>query len=166
MGASGWKYFVPYQSDITKSLNELREQVFQSGNYYKREAFWQDMDEDEYTDEEDEDLRQDWIDWLQRMKSMKEPTTIEELILWNEEEGTHSIIDITEISPTHEFGKAAPLDAQQLMNLFSTENPSRSMVEQKVNEIAQLREGWEATYIIVYENGLPDQIFFTGYTGD
>jgi len=165
MGASGWTYFVPYKSDIAKALNGLREQVFQSSKYYQREAFWQEMNEDDYSNE-DEDIREDSINWLRRMKAMKEPTKIEELILWNEEEGTHSIIDITEISPTPEFGKAAPLDAQQLMNLFNTENPSRSMVEQKVNEIAQLREGWEATYIIVYENGLPDQIFFTGYTGD
>ena len=166
MGASSWKYFVPYQSDITKALNELRDQVFQSGKYYKREAFWQDMDEAEYADEEDEDLRQDLIDWLRRMKAMKEPTTIEELILWNEEEGTHSIIDITETSQMPEFGKAAPLSSQQLTDLFGTHEPTRIMVEQKIDEITQLRENGQATYTIVYEDALPDQIFFAGYSGD
>jgi len=34
MGASNWAYFVPYQVDINKALQDLREDVFNSGNYY------------------------------------------------------------------------------------------------------------------------------------
>jgi len=166
MGASGWTYFVPYQSDISNALKELREQVFQSNKYYKREPLWQDMDDDEYANEPDEDLREQLTDWLRTMKAMKEPTTIEELFMWNEEDGTHSIIDITDISSTPDFGKAAPLSSQQLMNLFGTEKPTKNMIEQKADEIMQLRERWQATYIIIYKDGLPDQIFFTGYSGD
>jgi hypothetical protein len=33
MGASGWLYTVPYQEDISKALQELREEVFQSEMY-------------------------------------------------------------------------------------------------------------------------------------
>jgi len=157
---------VPYQSDITKVLNDLREQVFQSGMFYKREPFWQDLDDDEYTNKEDEDLREQLTDWLGTMKVMKEPATIEELLMWNGEDGTHSMIDITGISSTPDFGKAAPLSSQQLVDLFGTEKPARNLVEQKVTEIMQLRERWQATYIIVYKDELPDQIFFTGYSGD
>lgn len=58
MGASGWTYFVPYQPDITKALNELREQVFRDGKYYNQPAIWQDMNEEDYTDEPDEDIRE------------------------------------------------------------------------------------------------------------
>jgi hypothetical protein len=97
---------------------------------------------------------------------MKEPATIEELLMWNGEDGTHSMIDITGISSTPDFGKAAPLSSQQLVDLFGTEKPARNLVEQKVTEIMQLRERWQATYIIVHKDELPDQIFFTGYSGD
>ena len=31
MGASGWKYFVPYQADIGKAFMELRAEVFARG---------------------------------------------------------------------------------------------------------------------------------------
>ena len=165
MGASGWTHFVPYESDIANALNGLREQVFQSGKYYQREAFWQDMNEDDYSNE-DRDIREDSINWLRRMKAMKEPTTIEELILWNEEEGTHSIIDITDTSQMPEFGKAAPLSSEKLTDLFGTHEPTRIMVEQKIDEIIQLRENGQATYTIVYKDGLPDQIFFAGDSGD
>jgi hypothetical protein len=40
MGASGWSYFVPYQPDINKALQELRQKVFQEGDYFKP-AEWQ-----------------------------------------------------------------------------------------------------------------------------
>ena len=33
MGASGWKYFVPYQADIGKAFMELRDEVFARGDY-------------------------------------------------------------------------------------------------------------------------------------
>jgi hypothetical protein len=39
MGASGWSYFVPYQSDIEQALQELRQAVFERGAYYKPAEF-------------------------------------------------------------------------------------------------------------------------------
>jgi hypothetical protein len=33
MGASGWRYFVPYQPDIQQALQELREDVFKRGEF-------------------------------------------------------------------------------------------------------------------------------------
>ena len=33
MGASGWHYFVAYQPDIDKALQELRVDVFKKGEY-------------------------------------------------------------------------------------------------------------------------------------
>jgi len=166
VGASGWQYFVPYQSDITRALHELREQVFQSGKYYKREAFWQNTAESEYDNEPDEELRQELIEWLRTMKAMKEPTTIEELFLWNEEDGTHSILDIKGVSTQPDFGTISPLSQDELMLFFGTHKPTRAMVEQKAVEIMQLRKRWQGTYVIVYKDGLPNEIFITGFSGD
>lgn len=33
MGASGWDYIVPYQADLQAALDDLRRQVFSSGDY-------------------------------------------------------------------------------------------------------------------------------------
>jgi hypothetical protein len=33
MGAEGWSYFVPYESDVENALAKLRQQVFASGDY-------------------------------------------------------------------------------------------------------------------------------------
>jgi len=169
MGASGWQYFVPYQSDFKKALDELREQVFQSGKYYKRTSFLQSIIDESYYDAiADAKKRQEFIEWHRTMKAAKEPepTTIEELIMLNEEDGTHSIIDITGISSTPKFGMATPLSSLQLIDFFGSEKPTRDLVKQKVVEIMDLRERWQATYIIVYKDGLPDEIFFTGFSGD
>lgn len=166
MGASGWQYFVPYQSDITQALYELKEQVFQSGKYYKQEPFWQNTDESEYNDEPDEELRQELIEWLRTMKAMKEPTTIEELFLWNGEDGTHSILDIKSVSAEPDFGTISPLSQEELMLFFGTYEPTKAMVEQKAVEIMQLRKSWQGTYVIAYKDGLPNDIFITGFSGD
>lgn len=166
MGASGWQYFVPYQSDIQKALDELRVQVFQSGKYYVGEPVWQNMDESEYDEYPEEDMREELKEWLRRMKSLKEPTTIEELLDWNGEDGTHSILDIAGISSTPKFGMAIPLSSQQLIDLFESEKPTKDLIEQKVDEIMGLRKRWEATYIVIYKDGLPNEIFFAGFSGD
>src|SRR5882724_9731460 len=34
MGASGWHYFVPYDTDVSRALAKLREDVFKRGDYY------------------------------------------------------------------------------------------------------------------------------------
>ena len=166
MGASGWQYFVPYQSDIKKALNDLREHVFQSGKYYKREPFWQYTDESEYDDAPDEDVRQDLLEWLRTMKAMKEPTTIEELFLWNGEDGSHSILDIKDVSDMPDFETISPLSQEELMLFFGTHEPTKAMVEQKAVEIMQMRKSWQGTYVIVYKDSLPNEIFITGFSGD
>src|SRR5262245_30402141 len=102
MGASGWDYFVRYQTDIFKALQELREVTFQRGEYYRRSPFWQDMTFEEFVPPDlgltDED-KADYAAEFQKMQALPEPTSIETLIQWNAEDGTHSIIDIEAITP-------------------------------------------------------------------
>jgi hypothetical protein len=37
MGSSGWSYFTPYQEDIAQALQELRQRVFEAGEY---QQYW------------------------------------------------------------------------------------------------------------------------------
>ena len=166
MGASGWQYFVLYQSDIQKALDELRAQVFQSGKYYIGEPVWQNMDESEYDEYPEEDMREELKEWLRRMKSMKEPVTIEDLLEWNGEEGTHSILDIKSISVEPDFGTISSLSPEELISAFGTHKPTKTMVQQKADELMDLRERWQGTYVVVYKDGLPDEIYITGFSGD
>jgi hypothetical protein len=175
MGASGWAYFVPYQADISKALQELREAVFQRGEYYQRSSDWKDMTFEEYlppklslTEEDKAELFAEF----QELQTLPEPTSIETLIQWNAEDGTHSIIDIDEIAPTPSIAAAAPLSEEELRRFFGTEKPTRDMIETKKWELREFlqremgRSRGEGTYIIVYKDDEPDEIYFIGYSGD
>lgn len=169
MGASGWAYFVPYQPDINRALQELREAVFKSGAYYTEATFLDMIDEDAVEKHVPPEFFQQFKVALQSLRSKSQPLrpqTITELLEMNGESGTHSIIDISDISPTPDFGMAAPLSHQQLIDLFGTDHPTRNMVEQRSDDLQSLRSRWEATYIVIYADGLPSEIFFTGYSGD
>ncbi len=160
MGASSWSYFVPYQPDINKALQELRQRVFQEGDYFKPAEWEKQLYEHQIISEEELN------DTLNELALIPEPQTIEELIEQRGVEGTHSIIDIDDVSSTPDFGKAIPATGQQLQDLFGTDKPTRRMVEEQTPEILELRERWMGTYIIVYKDDLPNEIFFAGYSGD
>jgi hypothetical protein len=163
MGASGWDYFVPYQQSIESALDELREQVFRSGKFFLRPQMEINPDNFENAPEE---IRDQLPARIEREKSFSQPTTLKALIDWNGEEGTHSIIDIERITPIPAFGSASPFSTNQLIEMFGTDKPERSMIEQRKSEITGMRKRWEASYIIVYKNGKPNEIFFSGFSGD
>jgi len=202
VGASGWMYFVRYQPDIQKALQELREEVFQRGDYYKQEPYWRQLTFEQYlppvdlSDEEREAYRESF----QQQQALPDPTSIETLLEWNGEEGTHSILDVNTIVDTplepptlaewqsrccppgetrfaetqnyilrvygSQIGKVYPLSEQQLERVFGTTQPTREMVERHQNECHELRDRGVGLYIIVYQDGFPDEIFFAGYSGD
>ncbi|HEX2998427.1 MAG TPA: hypothetical protein VHP14_26615 [Anaerolineales bacterium] len=39
MGASDWSYFIPYQQDLNKALQQLKEDLFQKGQYERPIGF-------------------------------------------------------------------------------------------------------------------------------
>ncbi len=175
MGASGWSYFVPYQTDIFKVLQELREAVFQKGEYYQRDPYWKDMTFEEFLPPDPDLTEEDKADYLaefQELQALPEPTSIETLLKWNAEDGTHSIIDMKEVASMSSFGAVAPLSNEELRRFFGTEKPAREMIESKEEDLAVFlkkeigRARWEGTYIAVYKENEPAEIYFTGYSGD
>ncbi len=175
MGASGWSYFVPYQSDISKALKELREIVFQRGEYYHRDPFWKDMTFEEFLPpipDLSEEERADYLAEFQALQALPEPTSIETLLKWNAEEGTHSIIDIKEVAMTPDFGAVAPLSNAELKRFFGTEKPTRGMIENKGEDLLLFlqkelgRSRWQGTYIVLYKENEPSELYFIGYSGD
>jgi hypothetical protein len=115
MGASGWTYFVPYQTDITKALQQLREEVFHRGAYFKPAQFYGSLLDSQIGQDLPPEIRESLTTEVEEMRSQSEPRSIEELIEMNAESGTHSILDIQEVSSEPDFRVVAPLMSEQLV---------------------------------------------------
>ena len=106
--------------------------------------------------------------------SPEPPATIEELIRYNGPSGIHSILDFAhdgyELLPPAEAARyLEPMSPAFLMAVFGTAQPSRRQIEMQEDIL------WEGvpsgltdpgTYCVVYEDGLPSEIFVVGISGD
>ena len=183
MGATDWSYFVPYQKDINKALQELRKEVFKEGQYQKP---YEPTGEEVETAKSylaslsphPEKTRKE-LDTLLALsevlrgprKSKRAPKTIKQLLKQCGEDGTHSILDIERVSSTPAFGAVTPLSRQQLVDIFGTEQPTQVMVETWSARIDPLDAEplygrWKGIYLIVYKDSQPDEIYFEGCSGD
>lgn len=190
MGASGWAYFVPYQEDIKAALQQLRRDVFTKGEYVqswsdgeyvqswskteKIEKIEQELSDLQALDTEEQKkwqtLKRDYQIELAGLNAEPEPATIDEkieaLLLLEQESGTHSILDILDISSKPELFCITPLSNQELQTIFGKEKPTREMVIANEDTLMDWRGRWEGIYVIVYQNNQPHEIYFTGFSGD
>ena len=129
MGATGWSHFVPYDADVEAALQRLRAQVFADGDYLRRE--WNPR-EKKLSDilPPDPDLTPEDIAVFERelaaYHALEEPTTLEKLVAWNQETGTHSIIDITRATTETAdpgFAVAAPCPRQSWCSCSALRDP-------------------------------------------
>ncbi len=147
MGAHPYWYFVKYQSDLQKALDELREREFKAGRYNPVMPF------------------PDFPIEPSSPAPGAEHDTIEEAMEDAAEDGTRSILDIQEVAEEPEFCAAAPLSKDVLEKLYGTTQPTRSMIEQNMDFLEDVERG-QAVYIVVYKDGKPEQLFFAGYSFD
>ena len=173
VGASDWTYFAAYQDDINAVLQAIRQEVFESGLYYQVEyGDWRTIDEAEMRQrlaDEEPDIREILLDDWRYAKNLHEPDTIERLLEWNREEGTHSILDIYNgISDQRGFGAISPLTDEQLTDAFGTTKPSHEQVQYWLDtaRIYEFCGRGEGLYILVYQGNEPSEICFTGFSGD
>jgi hypothetical protein len=151
--SSEWSYFTPYEADISTALQQLREDVFARGDYMTEEseiASYRDLQDVPHP-------------------SAFKPASIGELLEQEGDRGTHSILDITHVSPTPKRRAVSPLPASVLADYFSSDKPSREEIED-VYEFGSLEKyvdkSWRGIYIIAYADGKPSEIFFAGCSGD
>ena len=93
------------------------------------------------------------------------PSSPEEAVANMEADGTASILDITEISPTPDFCAVCPLSEEQLQSYFGTNEPTRDMVEANHDFFEPIERG-QGIYITVYKDDRPSEYFFAGYSFD
>lgn len=171
MGATSWKYFTPYQEDVRKALQDLRQQEFNAGRYEKNDKFLKAIDQiikDRNPSVEQVELLRAAYENLNKLKSKnrRPPKTIEQLLKMKKDTGTHSIIDIFEIEKSTDKTISGTVSQEDLVRLFGTDTPNHKMVEDKADELIDFRERGLCTYVVVYDNGVPSELFFAGYSGD
>jgi hypothetical protein len=180
MGATGWSYYVPYQENIQKALEELQSEVLESGDFVllnTREGMikqWEQLLKKlEGTGIPEEMIKAEAEEINNRINSLKalpEPTNMKERIYEiyeiNGEEGTHSILDMAEIGQEPDFMRVAPLKESELILLFNTLTPDRELVEERIDRLMDFRSRWMGTYVILYEDGEPTELLFVGFSGD
>src|SRR5664279_3921906 len=166
MGASGWSYFVPYEADIHTALEKLRQEVFQRGDYLLMED-WELWGEADDRIEAGDDPAVVNADRLAKRAALPKPASIDELFEWNEDAGTHSIIDIERgVSTDPDFGTVSPLTDHQLIAAFGTTKPIHAQIEQwddSGDPLGSLRGRGKGLYIAVYEDGSPSELYFAGF---
>jgi hypothetical protein len=152
MGAEPWSYFVPYRVNVEEALDDLKQQEFAAGRYFKP------------------------------AKPHLAPTSIEEAVRACDASGTRSILDMIGVADSPRpigfqledafesgidpgFGLVAPLAPEQLVELFGTEQPTRAMVEAN-NELYELIDRGLGVYIVVYDGDSPSELYFAGYSYD
>jgi hypothetical protein len=151
--SSEWSYFWPYETDVAVALQRLREDVFARGAYMT---------------EESEIASARYLVDMPRLSTSK-PSSIEELLEQEGEHGTHSILDITHVSPTPKRRAVSPLPVAVLADYCLSDSPSSAEIED-VYEFGSLEKyvnkRWRGIYIIAYKDGKPSEIFFAGCSGD
>jgi hypothetical protein len=150
MGGEFWSYFVPYQKDIQAALEALREQEFRAGR------FWQPPI-----------VQSGFFDRIlgRPPSKPKPPGSIGEALKISDATGTRSILDMERVSDTPDLGAVSPLPPEELQQLFGTEQPTRQTIEKSDDFIERLERG-QGVYIVTYQQGKPDGIYFAGYSYD
>ncbi len=178
MGASSWSYYIPYQQDIAQALQELRQRVFEAGDYNRlwlylevpEEAF-DALDEISWTGTDQqlvEELAQVLAEKQIHVALPKPPQTIKEAEERSDAQGTQSVLDIERIASQPGMAVATALPRNVYLQFFGTEKPTREMIERAVKMKGLLDdvERWQAIYVIAFKNDRPDEIFFGGWSGD
>ncbi len=136
MATSGWVYYVPYQQDIEKALQDLREQVFRTGQYQR----WPDVQGatiDEVVAESGYSGTHSILD-IERVSPLPALQAVSPL----------SAERLQEVFETDK----------------PTRQMVEDMIED--DELEELNPRYQGIYIIVYKSDQPDTICFVGYSGD
>jgi hypothetical protein len=147
MGGEPYWYFVPYQEDVMRALQELRAREFEAGRY--NPVIW--CPEFPITDASPAPGRQH--------------ATIDEAVREAEADGTRSILDIMEVGPRPDFNTAFPLSVKQLETLYGVAKPSREQVEKNLRFLDLVDRG-QCAYFVLYADGAPSEIVFGGISFD
>lgn len=141
MSSTAWRYFVPYQPDFQRALDELRAQAFERGAYL-----------------------QPWTDRAIQPPAAP-PESIDEAVRRCGAQGTHSILDIAAFSLVPGPGLACLVGEAERRRIYGTDQPGRDDVDDHRFALVHHLEEGEARLLVVWSGGAPSQLYFEGLTG-
>ncbi len=141
-------YFVPWEPDVAEALRKLKEREFRAGRYYPATVI------EEYP-----------ID-AEAAGPGPGHESIEAAQEAAAEEGTHSILDIRDVSSKYEPGSASPMDPEWLKEVYGTVKPTRAMIERNMDAILAPLDAGECHYLTIFSRGKPREILFCGRSWD
>ncbi|MFB4316336.1 hypothetical protein [Actinomadura sp. 21ATH] len=148
MGGTEWDRVVPYNVDVSAALTMARVLTFREGDYY-------------------------WVhDGRWGFPERPRPGSIHEL--WADpvvrETGTHSVLDIWDVcGPDEEsrIASAAPLTRETAHRLFGTDRPTRDDYQRAKGSLwGVVEDRGHGYYVVLYRDGVPDEISFFEVMGD
>ncbi len=147
MGGHPYWYFVPFQADTQKALDELRAREFAAGRYHPVISFLK-FNEPAFS----------------AQRPGAEHASIDEAIA--AADGTRSILDIARVGHRADYGVATPISPGELTSICGSKTPSHEDIESALSELLEGIERGQCRYVIVYDGGVPNEIWFGGYSYD
>jgi hypothetical protein len=144
-------YAVPYQPDLQRALDELKEREFKAGRYYPAI----------------DDICTSYVHPEHIVGPGAQHATIDAALEASQESGTQSVLDMVSVGPTPGLQTVVPLDDESLEALFGTTHPTRRRVEEEMDEWLEPIGRGEGIAIVVFtDDGVPYEILFAGYSFD
>jgi hypothetical protein len=147
MGAHPYFYFADYNPDLNAALQRLREREFRGGRYHPVMRFPPFP-----------------IDSSPPAPGPSH-TSIEAAFDAAGADGTRSILDLLRVASTPDYRVAALLSDGELIGLFGTLHPTREAIE-TCDALWDEMERGQGVCIVTHKDGVPDGIFFAGYSFD
>ncbi|MET7396842.1 hypothetical protein ABZS66_25500 [Dactylosporangium sp. NPDC005572] len=148
MGASGWDYYVPYQPDLQAALHELRQRVFETGDYWWAVPY---------------EFGKSAADFPDRPRTEAE-LWAEEIV---QESGTHSILDMSRVvaeGAAPDFGTVQLVTEVEAVERLGVAKLTRAHVD-ALQPLATQR--WFGRCAVLHDAiGEPIEIYFWGFSGD
>jgi len=171
MGAEFYGYYVSYEDDKNNALQKLRNREFEAGRYNPALSQWAYDGKCSY--EETFNLFSNIIEDTKGLLVLgKAHASIDEAIEESGAEGTRSILDLCEVSDNLNYSRAYVIKDDELVKYMGSEKPTQEEFEEGFwtytdyigNYIHTLRgTGFCAT---IYKDGLPNKLFFGGWSYD
>ncbi len=161
MGSTYWVYFAPYQSDIEKALQSLREEVFRRGRFEYHIGRALDLSRIEGWDAAGSAIFQEMVN-----AARERAKTIDGLLEIVGDSGTHTILDIQHVSKAPGYSFITQATREELLAWFGTEKPSKESISVLVQDYEYLIDCHHNCFVILYDGDQPSEICFFGVTGD
>ena len=150
MGATSWQHIRTFSGDVERTLEQLRSDVFSSGAFYFG----------------DEPVLVGAGERGTIVNRAARPATIADALEWNGDEGSHSVLDITEgIATRPTWAAMSPLAPELAERCFGNARPSLFEVLMSDFDAADVCGPGSGRYFVIAEPGQPALVVFVGCTG-